>query len=78
MVEILENRRGRIKMVKVTMEYSLVIRRKSLTDKNISLEQINEVFEGNAPLDINEELISYGPHFGQERMMYYFRRSNIL
>lgn len=62
------------KQVKVTFEYGLVIRRSASSEKGISSKQLENVFEGNKALDLNENILSYGPHFGQDVMMYYFRR----
>jgi hypothetical protein len=58
-------------VVKVTNHFGLVINKLSLTKKSIDLNTIKtKVFE-SAPLDENDDLISYGPHFGGEEMKVY-------
>ena len=56
------------KLVKITDEFGIIIRKKALVDKNIELATVLAVFENERPLDENEDLISFGPHFGGEAM----------
>ena len=65
-------------VVKVTNHFGLVIRKKALEEKKINLETIkSKVFE-SPPLDENDYLISYGPHFGGEEMKVYETRLKTL
>lgn len=62
------------KTVNITSEYGIVIRKEILVNKNISSVQLVSVFENAQPLDENEKLISYGPHFGAEAMEEFGKR----
>jgi hypothetical protein len=55
-----------MKTVKISAEYGIVIRKSAVTAKGISLQKVFAPRETSSPLDQNEELLSYGPHFGRE------------
>ncbi|OWT80357.1 MULTISPECIES: hypothetical protein [unclassified Achromobacter] len=55
-------------MVKVTSEYGLVIRRRALQERGVSQAGLQTAMEGVNLLDENEDLISFGPCFGQETL----------
>ncbi|MBF0315781.1 MAG: hypothetical protein HQK52_20335 [Oligoflexia bacterium] len=61
------------KSVRITNFYGLVIKRSAIDMLPISIKKIDEAMEMK-PLDINEQLISYGPSFGQEAADEFIRR----
>ena len=50
--------------INVTFEYGIVVRRKSLVERDVSYKDLLRVLEVQAPLDENERILSFGPHFG--------------
>lgn len=52
--------------VRLSSHYGIVIRRASLKLRSVSLEDILQAMEVQQPMDQDEHLISFGPHFGQE------------
>lgn len=64
--------------VKVTAEYGIVVRRKALSEKIISYSMVLEAMETEAPLDSNDDLISFGPSFGGEALDSFIKRLQIL
>jgi hypothetical protein len=52
--------------IAVTSEFGIVVRRAALTERGVSWEALLKVLEVQAPFDSNNDLISFGPHFGQE------------
>jgi len=54
--------------VTVTAEFGIVVRRKSLVERGVPLFDLLAAMEVSEPLDSNEDLLSFGPHFGQEAM----------
>lgn len=64
--------------VKATSEYGIVIRRAALIDKNIDYAQLLRVMEVEQPLDSNEDLVSFGPSFGEEAMNEFISRLQAL
>jgi hypothetical protein len=54
------------KGVKVSADYGIVVRRASLKRLALSDEAVYELMEVERPFDQDEELMSFGPHFGIE------------
>ena len=54
--------------VNVTAEFGLVVRRKALVERGVPLNALLAALEADAPLDCNDFLLTFGPHFGQEAM----------
>lgn len=54
--------------IKITGEYGVIVRKAALTAKNISYSALFDAFETDVPLDGNDDLVSFGPSFGQEAM----------
>jgi hypothetical protein len=54
--------------VDVTGEFGIIIRRHSLDERDVSLHSILEVLEVKEPFDINDQLVTFGPSFGQEAL----------
>lgn len=59
--------------INVTSEFGIIIRRRALVERGVSVDDIVSLME-SAPLDINEDLISFGPSFGQEALDTLIRR----
>lgn len=60
--------------IKATGEFGLIIRRDALQERQVSFEAILEAMEAVEPLDSNDELLSFGPSFGQEALDVFVRR----
>jgi hypothetical protein len=60
--------------VNLTAEFGLVVRRSALEQRGVSYRKLLEAMETEAPLDVNEDLISFGPHFGSEAVTEFVRR----
>lgn len=54
--------------IRATPEYGLVVRRSALHAKKVLYEEILDLLEVDSPLDANDQLISFGPSFGQEAL----------
>lgn len=51
--------------VRIHPNFGIVVRKRALSEKAVALDEILKVFQGE-PLDQDEELLSFGPHFGSE------------
>lgn len=60
--------------VTLTSEFGLVVRRAALEQRGVSYAHLLHALEVEAPLDMNEDLISFGPHFGLEAVTELARR----
>ncbi|WP_224362739.1 hypothetical protein [Hyalangium versicolor] len=60
--------------VNLSSEFGLVVRRAALEQRGVSYRKLLDTMETEAPLDVNEELISFGPHFGLEAATEFARR----
>jgi hypothetical protein len=60
--------------VNLTAEFGLVVRRAALEQRGLTYRKLLEAMETEAPLDMNEDLISFGPHFGSEAATEFVRR----
>ncbi|KAB2877342.1 hypothetical protein F9K33_16515 [bacterium] len=56
----------RSKNVKISTPFGILIRLNALMKCNIKRDHILAIMEVDNPLDENENLISFGPHFGEE------------
>ena len=54
--------------INVTGEFGLIIRKRALLERNVSLEMLLTAMEASEPLDCNDELISFRPSFGPEAL----------
>ena len=52
--------------VAITSEFGLIVRRKALIERQVSLHNLFAAMEAGKALDENDELLSFGPHFGRE------------
>jgi hypothetical protein len=60
--------------VNLTSEFGLVVRRVALEQRGVSYRELLDAMESEAPLDVNEDLISFGPQFGWEAATEFVRR----
>lgn len=60
--------------VRVTGEFGIVVRLASLNQRGITLERLLNALETSSPFDSNDEIASFGPHFGAEALETMVRR----
>lgn len=60
--------------IRLTGEFGLVVRLASLKEKGIPQDKLLIALETSAPFDANDELASFGPHFGGEALETFTRR----
>lgn len=60
--------------VNLTSEFGIVVRRAALAQRGVTYRQLLDTMESETPLDANEDLISFGPHFGSEAASEFSRR----
>jgi len=60
--------------ISVTSEFGIIVRRAALTERDISWDKLLRALEVKAPLDSNDDLISFGPTFGKEALEVFLRR----
>ena len=60
--------------VRLTSEFGVVVRRRALEQHGVSYTDLLKAMQVTAPLDANEEIISFGPHFGSEAALEFARR----
>ena len=61
-------------MIKIHSDFGIILRKSAIAKRGISKEKITEAFEQNKPLDENDSIVSYGPHFGEEAMEEFGKR----
>jgi len=64
--------------VNLTSEFGLVIRQAALEQRGVSYRKLLDTMEVEAPLDVSEDLISFGPHFGLEAVTEFVQRLEAL
>jgi len=64
--------------VNLTSEFGLVVRQAALEQRGVSYRKLLDTMEVEAPLDVSEDLISFGPHFGLEAVTELVRRLEAL
>lgn len=60
--------------LKVSTQYGILVRRRSLDERSIQLDALLRAMEVSSPLDMNEDLISFGPSFGDEALREFISR----
>jgi hypothetical protein len=55
-------------IINITGEYGIVIRKAALKEKGVLYTDLLNVMEVGCPLDENDDLISFGPSFGEEAL----------
>ncbi len=64
--------------VRVSPHYGIVIRKQALEQHSIPLDKLLKAMQASEPLDEDESLISFGPHFGREAAAEFIRRLEAL
>jgi surfactin synthase thioesterase subunit len=59
--------------IRISPDFGVLVRRASLSEKGLSLDQVVAVMESE-PLDRDQQLLSFGPHFGGEAADEFTRR----
>jgi hypothetical protein len=54
--------------VTVTSEFGLIVRRKALAERQVDLRNLYIAMDAEERLDANDDLLSFGPHFGREAL----------
>ena len=54
--------------IRVTSEYGIVVRRASLKERRVPWDKLLDALEATAPLDANDQIVSFGPHFGRDAL----------
>lgn len=54
--------------------FGIIIKKSALEKNDISFQSLLQVMETEEPLDQNEELVAFGPHFGGEASAEFIRR----
>lgn len=60
--------------VRVSTHFGIVIRRRALSRRSIDMTGILSLMEAGGPYDEDAELLSFGPHFGEEAADVFIRR----
>jgi hypothetical protein len=60
--------------VKVPEQFGIVVRKAALKKHNVSDKKVLDAMETSKPFDENHDLLSFGPHFGQEASNEFIRR----
>ncbi len=63
-----------MKSLKVTTEFGILVRRAALQQRSVSLDDLLKSMDSSPPLDINDDLISFGPSFGSEAVHVFISR----
>jgi hypothetical protein len=64
--------------VRVSEHFGLVIRKTSLQQHNVPMKLLLQQMETDRPFDEDEDLLSFGPHFGGEAMQEFVRRLEVI
>ncbi|WP_282243401.1 hypothetical protein [Stenotrophomonas sp. PS02300] len=67
-----------MRSISATGEYGLIVRRDALRAKFIADALVLQAMEVDAPLDMDEDLMSFGPAFGDEALQEFVRRLRTL
>jgi hypothetical protein len=60
--------------ITATAQYGIVIRRDAVRRKSVSYNELLRALEVETPADENEDLLSFGPSFGEEAMNTFISR----
>lgn len=50
----------------LAVDFGIAVREAALAERGVTLSQLLRIFEVEHPLDNEEGVITFGPHFGQE------------
>ena len=60
--------------IAVSAEYGIVVRLAAIRTKGIEFKRVLDAMEVERPLDNNDDIASFGPHFGREAADEFHRR----
>lgn len=60
------------------VDYGIIVRRQALASQSVGVDKLSVVLEFEAPLDISNDLVSFGPCFGGEAVDEFIRRLEML
>lgn len=52
--------------VQVSTDFGIILRKSSLKSRQVARTKVFEIMQVDKPLDEDDELLSFGPHFGEE------------
>jgi len=64
--------------IPVTFEHGIVVRRRALAERSVTLDQLLVALEVTTPSAESPDLLSFGPHFGAEASDELVRRLSAL
>jgi hypothetical protein len=64
--------------IAITSEYGVIVRKNSLPERLLTLDQVLKVMETSKPFSEDENLLAFGPSFGQEALDTFRKRLEIL
>jgi hypothetical protein len=64
--------------IEVTAEFGLIIRRAALNERGIVWTDVLSAFQVSNPLDLNDDLVSFGPSFGKDALDTFTQRLQAL
>ena len=65
-------------MVRISSDFGLVLRKAALRERGVALADVLKAMEVREPLAGDEDLLSFGPHFGQEAADTFSARLDVL
>jgi hypothetical protein len=60
--------------IPASVEFGIIVRRGSLAERGIELEQVYQCMGTSVPCGISDELITFGPSFGVDAQREFIRR----
>ena len=60
--------------IPASVEFGIIIRRGSLAERGIELEQVYRCMETSAPYGISDDMITFGPSFGADAQRQFIQR----
>lgn len=57
-----------------SFQYGVVVRRAALAERNVTLPALLEAMENRFPLDQDDKLLSFGPHFDGDALHVFHHR----
>lgn len=63
-----------MKGVKISSDFGIVVKKVALNVKSLTRSQLFEIMDAESPFDEDEDLLSFGPHFGEEAAKEFIKR----
>lgn len=60
--------------VKISDDFGIIVKRTSIEARNLTRNQLFKIMEVERPFDEDENLLSFGPHFGEEAAKEFINR----